>query len=107
MEVTVLDVITQMSYVIPTIIAATCTLTAAIHGIFNITTSWVNHLISWIIAIATAVGFVACNGLDFGLSYWNYAIAVICGVITGASANGIYDWESVKAFFDSITNIFK
>jgi hypothetical protein len=30
----------------------------------------------------------------------------VCGLITGSAANGVYDWEAIKAFFDAITNIF-
>lgn len=106
MEVTVINVLTQMGYVIPTIIAATMTLTACIHGVFNIEKTWINHLISWVVAVVTSLLFVTCNGLTFGLGYWDYAIAAVCGVITGASSNGVYDWEAIKSFFDAITNIF-
>ena len=106
MEVSVIDLIKQMTYVIPSIIAATCTITAAIHGIFKIEKPWVNHLISWVISILCALGFVALNGLTFGLGGWDYAIGAVCGLITGAAANGVYDWEAIQAFFDAITNIF-
>lgn len=106
MEISVIDVIKQMAYVIPSIIAATCTLTAAIHGAFKIEKAWVNHLISWIIAVGSAEAFIACNGLTFGLGAWDYAIGAVCGIITGAASNGIYDWESIKAIFDAITKFF-
>jgi len=106
MDVTVIDVIKQMTYVIPTIIAATCTLTAAIHGIFKIEKAWVNHLISWLLAVGVAEAFVGFNGLTFGLGGWDYAVGALCGLITGAAANGVYDWEKIKAFFDMITNLF-
>lgn len=106
MDVTVIDVIKQMAYVIPTIIAATMSLTAAIHGIFKIEKAWVNHLISWLLAIGCAEAFVACNGLTFGLGGWDYAIGALCGLITGAASNGVYDWEKIKEFFDLITKLF-
>lgn len=106
MDVTVTSVLTQMSYVIPTIIAAAMTLTSAIHGIFKTTKGWVDHLISWVIAVGVAEGFVALNGLTFGLGGWDYAIAAVCGLIVGASSNGIYDWEKIKAFFDAFSGLF-
>jgi len=56
--VTVLDVIKQLGYIIPSIIAAVMTLTACIHGIFRIETKWVNHLISWVLAVAAAEIFM-------------------------------------------------
>ena len=106
MEVTVVEVIRQMGYVIPSIITATCTLTAAIKGIFKIEKEWVNHLISWVLAMLCAIGFVALNGLSFGLGGWDYAIGALCGVLVGASANGVYDWNTVQVLFDAITSIF-
>ena len=106
MDVTVIDVIRQMGYVIPSIIAATCTVTAAVKGMFKIETGWVNHLISWVLAIVCALGFVAFNGLTFGLGTWDYAIGAVCGVIVGASANGVYDWQTIQVFFDAITKMF-
>ena len=106
MDVNVIDVIKQMSYVIPSIIAATCTLTAMIKGIFKIETQWVAHLVSWLVAVLCAEGFVGLNGLTFGLGGWDYLVGGVCGVIVGASANGVYDWEKIKAFFDAITALF-
>jgi len=106
MDVNVIDLIKQMSYVIPSIIAATCTLTAMVKGIFKIETAWVAHLVSWLLSILTAEGFVALNGLTFGLGGWDYLVGGVCGLIVGASANGVYDWEKIKTFFDAITNMF-
>lgn len=106
MEVTVPEILKQMGYVIPSIIAATCTITAALKGIFDITKEWVNHLISWVLSVACAEAFVYFNGLTFGLGGWDYAIGAVCGIIVGASANGIYDWEAIKNFFDAISNLF-
>ena len=105
-NINVIDLIKQMGYVIPSIIAAVCTLTALLKGIFTIEKPWVNHLVSWILSVACAEGFVALNGLTFGLGGWDYLVAGICGIIVGASANGIYDWEKIKSFFDAITNLF-
>ena len=104
--INVIDLIKQMTYVIPSIIAATCTLTAAVKGIFKIETPWVAHLVSWLLALLCAEGFVLFNGLTFGLGGWDYAVGGVCGLIVGASANGVYDWETIKAFFDAITRLF-
>ena len=107
MEVNVIDLIRQMTYVIPSIIAATCTLTAMVKGLFKIETGWVNHLVSWILSVVCAEGFIFFNGLTFGLpGGWDYAVGAVCGLIVGASANGVYDWKKVKAIFDAITQAF-
>ena len=106
METTVIEVIRQMGYVIPSIIAATCTLTAALKGIFSIEKPWVAHLVSWILAMLCSEGFVFFNGLTFGLGGYDYLVGAACGLIVGASANGFYDWEKIKAFFDLITSLF-
>lgn len=105
-QITVADLLKQMSIAIPSIITATMTLTSAIHGIFDIKKDWVNHLISWLLSVAIAEAFVACNGLTFGLGGWDYAIGAVCGIIVGACSNGIYDWQSIKSMFDIITNLF-
>ena len=106
MEVTVLDVIKQMEVVIPSILAATLLLTSTIKGIFKIDSDLVNTILSWVISVGTACLFVLCNGLDFGLGGWNYAVAAVCGLITGLAANKIYTWDAIKTLLDAITNLF-
>ena len=105
-EVNVIVLLKQLAIAIPSIIVGTQTITAAIHGIFNIQNDNVNHAISWIIAILAGLGFVQFNGLTFGLGGWDYAIGGVCGLIAGGTANGFYDWPAIKAVFDAITNIF-
>ena len=103
----VVELIKQMAYVIPSIMVGTQAITAAIHGAFNIQNkNWV-HAISWIIAVLAGVGFVAFNGLDFGVpTAWNYVLGGVCGLIVGGAANGVYDWPAVAKIFDAITNLF-
>ena len=107
MEVTVIDVIKQLAYVIPSIMVGTQTITAAIHGAFKINNDNINHAISWIIAVLTGLGFVLFNGLTFGLPVWaDYVLGGICGLIVGGTANGWYDWPAISKIFDAITNLF-
>ena len=107
MEVTVIDLLKQLGIVIPSMILGAQTLTATIHGAFKIENPNINHAISWIIAILVGVGFVAFNGLDFGLgTAWNYVLGTLCGVLVGGTANGIYDWPAVSKIFDAITALF-
>jgi len=107
MEITVIDLLKQMAYVIPSILVGTQAITAAIHGAFKIENKNVVHAISWIIAVLTGLGFVAFNGLNFGLgTAWNYILGGICGLIVGGTANGWYDWPLVSKIFDAITNLF-
>ena len=107
MQVTVIDVLYQMGIAIPSIIVATQTITAAIHGAFKIESENIVHAVSWIVATLAGLGFVAFNGLDFGLPVaWNYVIGGICGLFAGSSANGIFDWPAVSKIFDAITRLF-
>lgn len=106
MEVSVIDLLKQMAIAVPSIMVGTQAITAAIHGAFKITKSWLVHLISWVVSIGGAECFVALNGLTFGLGGWDYAIGAVCGVIVGACANGVYDWKGIKKIFDAITNLF-
>ena len=103
-----IELIKQLAYVIPIIMVASQTLTAALHGVFNIQNDNVNHAISWIVAILCGLGFVAFNGLTFGFAQqWaDYLCGALCGLCVGGMANGFYDWPSIKAVFDAITNIF-
>lgn len=107
MEVSVIDLLKQMAVAVPSILVGTQTITAAIHGAFKIESkNWV-HAISWIVAILAGLGFVAFNGLDFGLPVaWNYVVGGICGLIVGGAANGVYDWPAVGKVFDVITSLF-
>ena len=107
MEVTVIDLLKQMMYVIPSMIIGSQTITAAIHGAFKIDNKNINHAISWVVAILVGVGFVAFNGLDFGLgTAWNYVLGSVCGLLMGGTANGWYDWPKIEAIFDAITALF-
>lgn len=105
--VTVIDLLKQLAVAIPLILVATQAITAAIHGAFHIKSDNLNHAISWIVAVLCGLGFVAFNGLDFGLpTAWNYVLGGVAGLITGGAANGWYDWPLVKKIIDTITNLF-
>jgi hypothetical protein len=106
MEVTVIDVIKQLEVVIPTMMAAELLLTSTIKGIFNITSDLVNTILSWVLSLGTAFLFVLCNGLDFGLGGWNYAVAAVGGLIVSICVNKIYTWDAIKQLLDAITNLF-
>lgn len=107
MEVTVISVLKQMAIAIPSILVGTQAITAAIHGAFKIVDKNLVHAISWIIATLAGLGFVAFNGLDFGLpTVWNYVVGGVCGLLVGGASNGWYDWPLVQKIFDAITNLF-
>ena len=107
MEITVIDVIKQMAVAVPAIMLGTQTLTAALHGIFKMENKNAVHALSWIISILAGLGFVAFNGLTFGLPVWaDYLMGGVCGLIVGGASNGVYDWPAVSKFFDSITALF-
>jgi hypothetical protein len=107
MEVTVIDVLKQMEVAIPSILVGTQVITAAIHGAFKIEDKNLVHAISWIIATLAGLGFVAFNGLDFGLpTVWNYVVGGICGLIVGGTANGWFDWPWIEKIFNAVTRLF-
>ena len=106
METTVIDVIKQLEYVIPTRMAAEALLTSTIKGIFKIESDLVNNILSWVLSIGTAMLFVLCNGLTFGLGGWDYAVAAVGGIIVGLAVNKIYTWDKIKALLDAITALF-
>lgn len=103
--VQIIDVIKQLEVVIPSMMAAELLLTSTIKGIFNIKSDLVNTILSWVLSLGTAFIFVLCNGLDFGLGGWNYAVAAVGGLIVAICTNKIYTWEKVKAFLDAITDL--
>lgn len=107
MNVLAIELLKQLAVAIPSIMLGTQTITATIHGAFKIENkNWV-HAISWIVSILGGLGFVAFNGLTFGLPVvWDYVLGAIAGVGAGAAANGVYDWPAVAKIFDAITNLF-
>lgn len=104
--VQIIDVIKQLEVVIPSMMAAELLLTSTIKGIFNIKSDLVNTILSWVLSLGTSFLFVLCNGLDFGLGGWNYAVAAVGGLIVAICTNKIYTWEKVKALLDAITDLF-
>lgn len=107
MDVNVIDLLKEMAIAVPSILVGTQAITAAIHGAFKIENPNVVHAMSWIVAILAGLGFVAFNGLTFGLPVWaNYVAGGLCGLIVGGTANGFYDWPAVAKIFDAITALF-
>lgn len=104
--VQIIDVIKQLEVVIPSMMAAELLLTSTIKGIFNINSDLVNTILSWVLSLGTAFLFVLCNGLDFGLGGWNYAVAAVGGLIVAICTNKIYTWKKIKALLDAITDLF-
>lgn len=106
--VVITTLVSQLLIAVPTIIVGTQTLTSVINGLFKIDTTWVRHLISWIVAVIIALAFVATGGLTFGLPVvWEYVVGAVAGILAGGAANGFYDWESIKSIFDSLENIIR
>ena len=107
MDVTVIDVLKQMAVAIPSIIVGTQTITAAVHGAFKIEDKNIVHAVSWLVATLAGLGFVAFNGLDFGLPMtWNYVVGGVCGLFAGGCSNGWFDWPWIEKIFDAITALF-
>ena len=104
--VTVSSLLSQLSIAVPAIILASNTLTAALQGVFDIKNTKVVHIMNWVIGILTGLGFVAANGLTFGLAVWaDYLLGGLAGLLAAAASNGIYDWEAVKKVFNALTNL--
>lgn len=95
--------ISQLMVAVPSIIVGTQALTSTVNGMFKIDKAWVRHLVSWLLAVAIALGFVAFGGLTFGLPYlWaEYVAGGVAGLLAGGAANGFYDWEGIKTIFDA------
>lgn len=106
METTFIDVLNQLKVVIPAMMTAELLLTSTIKGIFNITSDLANTILSWVLSLGTAFLFVLCNGLDFGLGGWNYAVAAVGGLIVAICVNKIYTWDKIKTWLDAITDLF-
>lgn len=107
MDVTIVDLLKQMGIAVPSILVGTQAITAAIHGAFKIENKNIVHAISWIVAVLAGLGFVAFNGLTFGLPTWaNYLMGGVCGLLVGGAANGFYDWPAISKIFDAITALF-
>ncbi len=104
--VTISSLLNQLVVAVPAIILASNTLTAALQGVFNIKEGKAVHIINWVIGILTGLGFVAANGLTFGLAPWlNYVLGGVAGLLGAAASNGLYDWEAVKKLFNALTNL--
>lgn len=102
--VTVADLIKDLSVAIPAISTATMTITSAINGRFSVENPNIKRTISWVVAVLCGIGFVAFNGLEFGLQTWqNYLLGGLCGLCAGAMANGIFDWPFVKSIFNGLS----
>lgn len=104
--VTVSTLLSQLAIAVPAIILASNTLTAALQGIFDIKNTKAVHVMNWVIGVLAGLGFVAFNGLTFGLAPWaNYVLGAVAGLLAAAASNGVYDWEAVKKLFNALTTL--
>lgn len=104
--VSVSALLSQLVIAVPAIILAANTLTAALQGIFNIKNTKAVHIMNWVIGVLAGLGFVAFNGLTFGLAPWaNYLLGGVAGLLGAAASNGVYDWEAVKKLFNALTTL--
>lgn len=104
---TIASLLNQLVVAVPAIILGANTLTAALQGVFNIKSGKGAHALNWVIGILTGLGFVAFNGLTFGLAPWlDYVLGAVAGLFGAAASNGLYDWEVVKKIFNALTNLF-
>jgi Na+/citrate or Na+/malate symporter len=104
--ITVLDLIKQMSVLVPSIIAGTMVLTGLINGAFNIQNNNAKHIISWVIAVVGALVTCATGGMVFGFGAWDYALAATVGLVAGGASNGVYDWPAVSNIIDKFYDLF-
>ena len=102
----IFELLKQLCVAVPSVIASTLLLTEAIKNIFKVEKPWVNQLISWLVAIATAEGFVACGKLSFGLGGWDFAIGAVVGLLAGGASNKLYDWSKVQELLELIISLF-
>lgn len=107
-EILALTLMKQLTIAVPSIIAGTQTVTAALKGIFKVENSKVNKIISWVVAVLVGLGFVAFNGLSVVTSpIWvNYVFGAAAGLIAGFSSNTLYDMTPIWNLFNVITNLF-
>ena len=107
-EILALTLVKQLGIAVPSIIAGTQTVTAALKGIFKVENSNVNKIISWIVAVLVGLGFVAFNGLSIVTApIWaNYVFGAVAGLLAGFSSNTLYDMTPIWNLFNVITNIF-
>ena len=104
--VSVTDLIKDLTVAIPSIAAATMTITSTLNGVFKIENTNVKHILSWVVAVIGGVVFVFSGGLTFGLEPWmDYVLGALCGLCVGAMSNGIFDWPAVEKVFDALTAI--
>lgn len=100
-------IIKQLIVLVSSIMVGTQTLTAALRGLFNIQEGKTAHILNWVLGVLAGAGFVAFNGVTFGLPVWaNYVLGVLAGLIAAAAGNGFYDWEAIKKLFNAITDLF-
>lgn len=71
-------------------------ITGMINGAFYIQNNNVKHWISWIVAVIGTICTCACDGMVFGFGNWDYALAVVVGLVAGCASNGVYDWPTIS-----------
>lgn len=104
--ITVLDLIKQMSVLVPSIITGTMVLTGMINGAFNVQNNNVKHIISWVIAVGAALVMCATGSITFGFGGWDYALSAAVGLLAGGASNGVYDWPAISNIIDKFYDLF-
>lgn len=104
---TVAALLNQLAIVVPSLIAGNAILTGAVNGAFNVQKGWVQHLISWILAVIDGVCLALTGGLTVFAATWaNVTFGAVCGLIAGGASNGLYDWSAVSNLINQFYPLF-
>lgn len=105
--ISIIEVLKQISAVLPILVGSICTLDELLISIFKIENRTVKQVLAWVISAVICIGMVLTSQLSFGTnSIWlDMLLSLIPALLAGMVANSLSDLTAIQKLLELLMTI--